>query len=169
MSSNRSVTYIDIGLNSIAEYWSSIIVPSTQEYLLRPSPRTAFQTASGVWHLHDWVWHERNRGTNSRGADFENFRFHLISKCPDLGWLRDVADAGKHRGLGRVPEIAGAGPRFITLGSRLALALGTGARRKEIYSLVLSDGSIVDFEAVMRAAVEFWLMDLADHALPSPF
>src|ERR1700722_11133596 len=113
MSSNRVVTYIDLNINSVDEYWSQIIVPSVQTLRNTPSRATVFSAALSSWDLHDWVWHEQNPGQNSRGSAFDTYQRDLLAACPQLGWLRDIADAGKHRGLGRLPQVTGAEPQRI--------------------------------------------------------
>jgi hypothetical protein len=165
MTSNRVVTYIDMRLNSVDEYWSGIVVPSVQGFRSTPSPGTVFNAALSVWHLHDWVWHERNPGQDSHGSAFITYRNDLLAACPELGWLRDIADAGKHRGLGRLPEVQGAQPQVI--GSLLPLGIPAGGILK--FFLVLNDGSKQDVDAVLRAAIEYWRADLQGNNLPSPF
>jgi hypothetical protein len=88
--SNRVVTYVDINLNSVEDYWNQLIVPDVEAFRRAPSPRSVFQAAHSVWHLHDWVWHDRNPGMNSRGAVFDTYRSQLFADCPELSWLRDV-------------------------------------------------------------------------------
>jgi hypothetical protein len=167
MSSNRVVTYIDINLNSVEQYWGEIIVPSTQTFQTDPSPRTLFHAAASVWHLHDWVWHDRNPGQNSHGSSFTSYRNDLLAACPELGWLRDIADAGKHRGLGRLPEVQGAEPQRVGGSSFLLLGIPTGDVLK--FFLVLNDGSKQPMDEVLRAAIEFWRTDLNAQSLPSPY
>jgi hypothetical protein len=170
MASNAEVTYVDIALNSVPEYWSQLVAPDVAELLRSPSPRGVFQAALSVWHLHDWVWHDRNPGKNSRGTEFEIFRNGLIASCPQLAWLRDIADASKHRGLGRLPEVKAAEPRhvgggFLYLTGRV-LPPGKGALK---FFLVLSGDRVEEMESVLRAAVEFWRSELPAHGLSDPF
>src|SRR5712671_4945607 len=156
MASNRVVTYIDINLNSVDAYWGEIVAPTVQAFRTEPSPRSGFHAAHSVWHLHDWVWHERNPGQDSRGQAFDSYRSTLLTACPELGWLRDIADAGKHRGLGRLPEVKGAQPQMI--GSLLPLGIPAGGVLK--FFLVLNDGSTQDVDQILRVAIEFWQTDL---------
>src|ERR1035437_11119878 len=165
MSSNRVVTYIDFGLNSVDEYWGQLVVPNVQALRSVPSPTHVFNAAHSVWHLHDWGWHDRNPGQNSGGPAFDSYRSKLLTVCPELGWLRDVADAGKHRGLGRLPEGQGAEPHVI--GSLLPLGIPAGGILT--YLLVLNDGSMENVGVVLRAAIEFWRAELKAKNLPSPF
>lgn len=163
--SNKVVTYIDMNLNSVAEYWAELVVPALNDYRASPSARFAFQASHSVWHLHDWVWHERNPGENSHGSGWKAYRSDLVQRCPELGWLRDVADAGKHRGLGRLPEVVGAKPGLV--GARIGNLPLRGNRKA--FFLVLNDGSRVDLHHILRAAVRFWLNELGQPALQDPF
>lgn len=167
MSSNRVVTYIDFGLNSVNEYWAKLVVPSIEAFRKAPSAPTVFQASQAVWHLHDWVWHDRNPGQDSHGSAFTTYRNALITACPELGWLRDIADAGKHRGLGRLPEVKGAEPHMVGGGTFLLLGVGNGGVLR--FFLVLNDNSKQEVEAVLRAATEFWCAELKANSLPSPF
>jgi hypothetical protein len=142
MASNRTVTYVDINLNSIEEYWENLVGPSVQDFRRKPSPRSVFHAAHSVWHLHDWVWHDRNPGQDSHGTIFNSYRAGLLAACTELGWLRDIADAGKHRGLGRLPQVAGAEPHIVTMGG-LLLGLSNFPQLK--FFLVLNDGSMQDW------------------------
>jgi hypothetical protein len=165
MSSNRVVTYIDFNLNSVEEYWGRLVVSDVQAFRREPSPSSVVHASLSVWHLHDWVWHERNPGQDSRGAAFDAYRNGLLTQCPQLGWLRDVADAGKHRGLGRLPQVAGAEPHGVYLPLQGTL-LPPGPVR---FFLVLNDGSLQDVEGVLRTATEFWRAELEVMKLSSPF
>jgi hypothetical protein len=166
MTSNLGVTYIDFGLNSVEEAWGQWVVPNVQAYRRAPSASSVANAAIPLWHLHDWVWHEQYPGQNSRGAKFDAYRDDLLKRCPQLGWLRDVADASKHRGLGRQTEVKGAEPHHVLS----ALYAATGVPFSELtFFLVLNDGSIQNMNAVLRNAVDFWLDELKAKNLPSPF
>jgi hypothetical protein len=91
----------------------------------------------------------------------------LLTDCPELGWLRDITDAGKHRGLGRLPEVKGAEPHNV--GGRNIIQLGIVYAGTLKFFLVLNDESNPDMDVVLRAAVELWRTDLKAKNLPSPF
>ena len=165
MPSNRVVTYVDINLNSVEQYWDGLVVPNVRAFQTMPSPPSLFNAAHSVWHLHDWVWHDRNPGKDGVGEEFRSYRGNLLNACPELGWLRDIADAGKHRGLGRLPEVQGAHPQIVGTPIGLLLALTREVTR---FFLVLNDGSQQDADHVLRSAVEFWRAELNDRNLPSP-
>jgi hypothetical protein len=167
MVSNRVVTYIDINLNSVEAYWGELVVPNAKQFQSEPSPRSLFNAATSVWHLHDWVWHDRNPGQDSHGSAFNSYRANLLGDCPELGWLRDIADAGKHRGLGRLPEVKGAEPMVGGGGNMLMVGVGGGRVLK--YFLVFNDGSKHPVDEVLRTAIEFWRGDLKAKSLPSPY
>jgi hypothetical protein len=164
MPSNKVVTYIDIDLNSIEEYWNGPLSLNVRAFQAQPSPTTLFNAATSVWHLHDWVWHDRNPGIDTRGSkEFEVYRNRLIEGCPELGWLRDIADASKHRGLGRKTKIQGAEPRKEGTPIGLLLAL-----TREVLASISCSMTTRSMNAVLLAAVEFWRIELKDRDLPSP-
>ena len=166
--SNRTVTYVDFELDTPAAYWADLVVPNLREYKAAPSRRLAMQAATYSWHLHEWVWHEQHPGEDTRGGDYITFRNDLVARCPELGWLRDVTDASKHRGLNRQPEVAEAKPQFFPAvagssggGLGLGLGLGLGGGRPPTpehwkFVLMMSDGSTRDMDNVLRAAARFW-------------
>ncbi|WP_025036208.1 hypothetical protein [Bradyrhizobium sp. DOA9] len=164
--SNRVVTYIDINLNSVEEYWGELVIPNVKAFRSEPSPRSLFNAAHSAWHLHDWVWHDRYPGQDSRGTVFNSYRAGLLQACPELGWLRDIADAGKHRGLGRLPEVKGAEPHEQGSGSFLLLGIPTGYVLK--FFLVFNDGSKEAVDIVLSRAISFWQRELKDKDLPAP-
>jgi hypothetical protein len=166
MSSNHVVTYIDMGLNSVEEYWGELIIQSVRKFQAEPSTATLFTASLNAWHLHDWVWHDQNPGENSRGTAFSLYRDGLTQACPELGWLRDIADASKHRGLGRLPEVKGAAPRKVGTPIGLLLSL---TREVLQFVLVLNDGSQHPADEVLRTAIEFWRRQLASKQLPCPY
>jgi hypothetical protein len=164
--SGTMVTYIDIDLDSIEAYWNGPLLHNVRAFQTEQSPTTLFNAASSVWHLHDWVWHDRNPGTDTWGSkEFKVYRDGLIAACPALGWLQDIADAGKHRGLGRKTRIQAAEPRKEGMFMGL-LALTREATR---FYLVLNDDTQQDAHFVVMTAVEFWrAVELKDRNLPSP-
>lgn len=170
MTSNRQVTYLDIGLNSVSECWSNLVVENIQAFTRDPSSRTVFNAAFAIWHLHDWVWHERNPSQDSSGIAFAKFREDIITQCPELAWLRDIADAAKHRGIGRKAGIEGMRAEVIGAGFGSApFGAAPIAGTYTTYEIVLNDGTHAVFSGVLRTAIDFWISELKGKQLPSPF
>jgi len=167
MSPGQGVTYIDFGLNSVAELWDRLIVPGVRAFVQEPSARSAFEAALSLWHLHDWVWHERHPDEDNHGSRSNAYRTWLLAACPELGWLRDVADADKHRGFGSNHTVGGAEPHSVSGTAQRLMGVSVGGR--VAYFLVMNDGSHHDLAAVLQAAVELWRIELADKNLRSPF
>lgn len=99
-----SVTHVDFGFTSATEFWHEVVLRARSRFLGHESRQHAVEAASAAWHLHEWVWHDKHLGGRASGADYMAFRDGLLNACPELAWMRDVADAGKHQRLGR-PEI----------------------------------------------------------------
>jgi hypothetical protein len=159
---------VDIGLNSVEEYWREIVIPSVKDFSSAASPRSVFQAALALWHLHDWVWHEKNPGQSTRSA-FKAYGDSLVVECPELGWLRDIADAGKHRRLGRqIPKVTvDAVPEQLL--SRGSDGSGSQGSPLPVRIVVLEDGSTRDVHLLLKAATEYWRAELKPMNLPSPF
>jgi len=163
------IQYVDIGLGSVEDYWREIVTPAVRDCRGVPSTRSAFQAAHAVWHLHDWVWHHRNRGQDTRdNPAYKKYKKDLIKTCPALGWLRDIADAGKHQGLGRGGVgIASAERQWLSRGSD-----GSGSVQSPlpVYNVKLTDGTWWDVNALLQTAIDHWCSrELAALNLPSPF
>jgi hypothetical protein len=161
-----SVNYIDMGLNTVEDYWVEVIVPDVKAFKTTPSRGSLFNAAGAVWHLHDWVWHERNPGQDTRSNPaFLFYRDGLLKACPELAWLSDVTDVSKHRGLRRSTNVQGAQHRTEGV-FRGLLALTQPVLK---FYLTLDDGSHQDADKVLRIAVEYWqTVELKDRNLPSP-
>ena len=67
----KTVAYFDGGTSNAREFWNLVVLPDVKEFKSHPS-----YIRFGL-------------------------KDELILQCPELGWLRDLADAAKHRGLGR--------------------------------------------------------------------
>ena len=162
------VKYVDIGLGSVADYWREIVTPAVRECRGVPSARSAFQAAQAVWHLHDWAWHDRNPGQNTRkNSAFETYRDGLLADCPELGWLRDIAEAGKHRGLGRGGvDVLKAQRHLLSRGDD-----GSGSVQMPLPVIIveLDNGAQHDVNRLLEKAINHWLKELATLNLPSPF
>ncbi len=109
------VLYVDFGFTSAREYWTEVAEPTYDRFINDESRGNAIAAFLLLWPLHDWLWHEQHPGEDTNSKDYGMFRQQLFANCPELAWLRDVADAGKHRGLGRanvqVREVAKTWPR----------------------------------------------------------
>jgi len=111
-----NVLYVDFGFTSAREYWTEVAEPACHRFINDESRGNAIAAFLLLWPLHDWLWHEQHPGEDTRKSKgYDAFRQQLFASCPELAWLRDVADAGKHRGLGRanvqVREVAKTWPR----------------------------------------------------------
>jgi hypothetical protein len=164
----KVAAYVDINIGSVEKYWSELVVTNVKEFQNEPSPRTLFNVAGSVWHLIDWVWHDRNPGKDGRGSSFKSYRNGLLARCPDLALFRDIADAGKHCGLGRDDvEVESTEPTAAPGGN--ALLLGDDARGFLSFLLKSNDGSKRAVNEVLRRAINFWLVELKAKNLPSPY
>ena len=97
----NSATHVDFGFTSATEFWHEVVLRARSRFLGHESRQHAVEAASAAWHLHEWVWHDKQLGGRASGADYVAFRDGLLNACPELAWMRDVADARKHQGLGR--------------------------------------------------------------------
>jgi hypothetical protein len=142
----KTVRYIDFGFTSAREFWGEVVLPAYESFKANPSRGNAIIASLLAWHIQDWIWHEKHPGGETRNSkDYQPFQEKLFLDCPELQWIRDVADAGKHRGLGRqkpkveVREVKGTWPRNATP-----------------LTMTLDDGTQHDFADVLERVIEFW-------------
>jgi hypothetical protein len=142
----KTIQYIEFGFTSAREYWDEVLRPAYECFKAEPSRGKAIMASFPAWHIQDWIWHDQHPGEDTRNnKDHQLFQEKLFLDCPALQWIRDVADAGKHRGLGRqnpkveVREVKGMWPRN-------AIPL----------IMKLDDGTQHDFAGVLEHVIEFW-------------
>jgi hypothetical protein len=98
-----------------------------------------------AWHIQEWIWHEKRPGDDTRRSkDYQSFQKKLFLDCPELKWIRDIADAAKHRGLARLePKVE---VREVRTWPRNAYPL----------TVTLDDDTQYDFADTMAKVIEFW-------------
>ena len=134
----EDVVEVDLGIRSAAGFWELVVLPNYEAFKADPNPASAVNSAWAAWQLHDWIWHEQDPKEGKRA-----FQGSLFTACPEIGWIRDVADASKHRRLNRrnvqVREIANNWP------------MNASPR-----SIILRDGTEHDLADVLALVIEYW-------------
>jgi len=143
-STGRAVQYVDFGFTSAQEFWAEVVLPAYECFKAEPTRGKAIMACFPAWHIQDWIWHQQHPGEDTRNNnDYQLFQQHLFANCPELHWIRDVADAGKHRGLGRqaveVREVKGTWPLNATP-----------------LTIKLTDQTEHDFADVLSRVIEYW-------------
>jgi hypothetical protein len=145
ISRGKTVQYVDFGFTSAREYWAEVVLPAYECFKSDPCRGKAIIASFPAWHIQDWIWHERHPGEDTRNSnkDYTQFQENLFNDCLELTWIRDVADAGKHRGLGRstleVREV------------RRTFPLNTTPLNIKLYN-----GTEHDFADVLSRVIEYW-------------
>jgi hypothetical protein len=162
MAKNRSVREVDFGYSTAREYWSEIVLPSYERFRENQKRYTAIEASWPAWHVHEWVWYDANPDVNpERNSAFASFREQLLNDCPELAWVRDIADAGKHRYLGRSAEVQRVHPtsKALSIGPGMGfLATGSGGilMASAGLEIELTDGTKHYVSAVLDTVIEFW-------------
>ncbi|MGP0008038.1 MAG: hypothetical protein ACLPIG_04920 [Methylocella sp.] len=165
MGSNNPVLYIDFGYVSAKQFWAEVALSAYEQFKSNPNRQNAMQAAVPAWHVLDWIWHERHRGKNTQGNDdFENFRRETIRQCPELALVRDVADASKHCGLGRLKgtpkEIQRVKRKARGSGPLNTYAFNTKALNSSDFTVTLTiflnDGTERQFDDVLKIVIDYW-------------
>jgi hypothetical protein len=158
-----SLIYVDIGIVSGKDYWDKLVVPSVEEFQTHRSVHTGMAAASSLWHVHEWIWYDQHPDINSWGSkDYKAFCAKIVRDCPELEWLQDLTNIGKHRGLtrpissdvsivkqSRMMGRGGAGG----YGVNAPMVVGSGQPQ---FCLYLRDGSFHWLEDVCKRAFDYW-------------
>jgi hypothetical protein len=138
------VRYVDFGFTSTREYWMEVAEPAYDKFIKDESRGNAIMAFLALSPLPDWLWHEQHPGEDTRNnKDYEIFRQQLFASCPELAWLRDVADAGKHRGLGRA-------------NLQVREAAKTWPRNTQPLTIVLDSGTEHDISDVLSRVMQYF-------------
>ena len=135
---SKQVRYILGGFPTAKDFWEGVVLANYQRLSSDLSPASYFNAAQAAWHLKDWIWHEQHPGENTRSnKDHEAFEAKLFQDCPELAWIRDVADASKHCGLSRVLTV-----RQLPNANPICLEL--------------DDGTTYDLADVISRVINYW-------------
>lgn len=138
--------YVDFGFTSAREFWDEVVLPAYEGFKAQPTRGKAIMASFAAWHIQEWIWHEQRPGEDTRRSkDYQSFQKKLFLDCPELQWIRDIADAAKHRGLGRQePKV------------EVREVKRTWPRNAALLTVTLDDGTQHDFADVMASVIEFW-------------
>jgi hypothetical protein len=107
------------------------------------------------WHVHEWYFWE-----HKPAPKLKQFEARVLRECSELGWLRDIAEAGKHYLLHRKkdPPIKVRSISTDRYGGYGSGAYGEGAYGETITRLLVDIGAATyDLRSVMGAAFRYWL------------
>lgn len=148
---------IDFGYRSVDQYWTEVVVPSYEEFKSTPDRASAIKASIPAWHLLEWLWDEKQPSQS-----LDDFRANILKECPELAWLRDVAEGGKHRRLNRSNVIVKRVlPSWVrNLGALNTFAFNTmpfgGRAMAGPLSIELYDGTTHSFAEVLSHVMDYW-------------
>jgi hypothetical protein len=167
----KPVAYVDIGISDAKAFWRLIVLPDVGDFKSNPADaRFGLHVAEALWHVHEWLWHDQNPHSDTRAAEYKSFQRELFVKCPELSWMRDVAETAKHRGLSRpgieVERIAlklgrGGSGGYNSSGGGYrvgAVAYGSGTPQRAIEALS-GHGPDRWLDEVVDTVVAFWTVN----------
>jgi hypothetical protein len=141
----RPVNDVDVGYRSAQEFWDEIVLAAAGRFETQPTRAHAMACAIYITQFFDWVFHEKFPGEDTRhNVAYAAFKQKHFAACAELGWLADLSDAVKHRGLGR---------RDVALKQ---LRGGEDRLHENPIELELIDGTRHRFAAVVTSAVDYW-------------
>jgi hypothetical protein len=101
VATNTSRTIVQIGINSAREFYENVALPNIEAFWSKNDMPSAFNAAFAIWHVADWRFYELPQYQPHNRKQWEAFCDYLKQKCPLISQIRDVAEAAKHRELGR--------------------------------------------------------------------
>jgi hypothetical protein len=163
---------VDLGIASAFDFFREVAWPNHVAFGRQPSSVAALNAVWAYWHLHEWHFWDHHPFTLNRDEHnrlLEESRRHRLSECPELEWLRDMAEAWKHRRLHRprvrirsVSTHAMGGP----LGTPPVATTQIGATMTRI--VVDAEGATRDLEVVLEAVSLYWLGTLLPYHVALP-
>lgn len=146
---------LSFGVSTHWQYFN-IVEQNYKEYLTNPaSVRLAINFSLTAWHLTEWLFHGLLK-YNSFNEDFKNltaFRKHLKQRCPELQYIRDIADGSKHVTLDRHPS-------FIKNSKSKKpfhhIRFGLSNTRFSFLEIELKNGDTILFRKVVENVMLFW-------------
>jgi hypothetical protein len=153
----QPVQYLSFACSSAGSFWLDVCRPSQEQFFKTPGRLTAIQAAWPTWHVHYWLWHEKNRGHETRNNPaYKKFRDDLEADCPELGWLSDVTDASKHCGLSRSTDVGAVSGTGLHTEGQIFDVFGNRPHTQSDPLLLFVDGVPHNFADVLRAAIRYW-------------
>ena len=160
-------TLVHIGIGSSYDFFFEVAWPNYLAVERNPSPISALNAAWPFWHLHEWYFWEHHPSASN--ADLRRYVDQvLFQDCPELGWLRDIAEAGKHFKLNRsTPPVK---VRAISVREEFSGTLGDaplgavplgGGNGPELFVDV--GGTTHKLQRAMGAAFRYWLGKVLAH------
>ena len=102
---NEEVKHVDWGIPNAVSYFGVVVLPNIVMFEASPTIQFAMNAVQSLWNLHEWYWYDTHPNQNPRHkgnqATYKAFQDQLIQERPEIGHIRDLAEAAKHCGLGR--------------------------------------------------------------------
>lgn len=152
-----------LGIQNAHHYWQEVVQPNAIEYRRTRSARSAFNLATSLWHLQEWVVVQMNPDASKKALESEKSKLMqaLLQQCPELGVLHDIATASKHAMVSSPKGDVAASSAEITA-VHLSFAGSQPVTEHEAEMLIeLKDGSVKKLEQVLGTAFNYW-----NHYLP---
>jgi hypothetical protein len=163
---------VDLGIASAFDFFREAAWPNHVAFGRQPSTIAALNAAWAYWHLHEWhFWDHHPFTLNRQVANrlLEESRRHTCNECPELAWLRDMAEAWKHRQLHQ-PGVRVRSISNHTMGGPIGTApIATTPIGGSVTKIVVDvEGDTHDLEAVFQAALLYWLGTLLPYRVSVP-
>jgi hypothetical protein len=143
---------VDLGVYTAYDFAFEVAFPNYRAFMRAPSSMTAMNAAWALWHLREWCNYD-NKETSGY------VKSELLRQCPRLAWLKDIANASKHR------ELTSSHPVVSQLRSHLvtrSMSMDSlGGSTTEFTILV--GGKTHNFTEVIDEVYIFWIGKVLPH------
>jgi hypothetical protein len=154
----KPATYIDVSYASAQEFWDEIVLASAGRLKSDPTRAHAMACAIYLTHFLDWVFHEKHPRDDTAGNTvYVAFKQRHQAACPELGWLAELSDVAKHRGVGRQVRLKKLKGSSVWRKGTITDELGTHPHlSKNPLILELVNGTQHHFDEVVEKAINYW-------------
>jgi hypothetical protein len=171
MSAPKRIKQVfDNTVGDAKSFFERFALPNVRDFEASPAnERLGLNAALMLGHMCEWYWYDSHPDKNPRCPDYnDGFLPGLYRECPELKWLADIAEATKHRGIGRgthsitrVSTLAGrhgVGGVGVGMGYNVAGAVGSGTPELRVYC---DDDTSHWLGDIIEAVKNYWISKLS--------
>ncbi len=155
MSKDSDPRQPQFGIVNAYNYWIEVIQPNWIDYENASTPRKAFNLASSLWSVIEWIQHDIAHGLQHLSP--EQIRSHFQEKCQALKIVHDLGTHGKHYTVSRPRSEASVSGSEMT-GAIFCFSTPYGPVSEQTADFFVSgkSGEEVPLSAIFRETMNFW-------------
>ena len=155
MANDDDPKQLRFGIVNAYNYWIEVIQPNWINFENAPTPRTAFNLASSLWNVIEWIKHDPAHGMQD--LKLKEIQSYFQGKCAALGVVHDLGTHGKHYTVSRPRGNATTTDNELT-GMIICFntPFGPVSEQTAVFSVVLEGGTEFPLNQLFREVMDFW-------------